>query len=126
MKKLLFSLGALALFILGSLWWEGHVDNHINEMENICSKALAAMEHGDDSAVEGEMEDFEKRWQHLKRHWKLMVSHQTLDGVEEQYKRAKVYWYLAEYNESYSELKALKDSLGAIKEHYEVSFVNIL
>ena len=125
MKKLLLSLCVLAAFVGTSISWEGHVRGHIDKMEELTQEILDAMERERWEAATELLAEFGDRWEHLKRHWKLMINHDTLDRVEELYRRGDTFSKLGEKNLSYGEMRVLLETLRSIPELYEFSLSNV-
>lgn len=126
MKRFIACIFVVAALIAGSLWWEGHVRSHIDELSGYVNQTIEAVEQSQQARAQQAMEQFTQTWSHVRDHWMLLIDHQTLTRIERNEARSEVFLKERDWTLAQAELTELLMELKNTIESYELSWGNLL
>ena len=126
MRRVLPTLLIVAVFVVASLLWEGHVRQHAQSLISLVEQAMKTVDREEDyKACQSLLEDFSKQWEHVHDSWETLVAHKRLTDIDASLVQAQWAAENEEKEQTLSHLALLKLDLEHLSSYYSLSWSNL-
>ena len=113
MKRLIYSLAALAALITVSLLWENGFQTDLSQLETLSQQARETMQQISD------------RFEVLEERWTIVINHNLLDEISNQTTEVRALLEQKEYEHAAAQLAVVKTLFRDLSDQYKFSLGNI-
>ncbi len=125
MKRLIYSLIALAALVTVSLVWEGGFQADLDRLEDMSQQALDLLA-AEDYAQSGEIvRRISDRFEVLEERWTIVINHNLLDDISNQTTEVRALLEQKEYEHAAAQLAVVKTLFRDLSDQYKFSLGNI-
>ena len=125
MKRLIYSLIALAALVTVSLVWEGGFQADLDRLEDMSQQALDLLA-AEDYAQSGEIvRQISDRFEVLEERWTIVINLNLLDDISNQTTEVRALLEQKEYEHAAAQLAVVKTLFRDLSDQYKFSLGNI-
>ena len=125
MKRLIYSLAALAALITVSLLWENGFQTDLSQLETLSQQALDTLAAEDYDRAGETMQQISDRFEVLEERWTIVINHNLLDEISNQTTEVRALLEQKEYEHAAAQLAVVKTLFRDLCDQYKFSLGNI-
>ncbi len=125
MKRLIYSLAALAALITVSLLWENGFQTDLSQLETLSQQALDTLAAEDYERAGETMQQISDRFEVLEERWTIVINHNLLDEISNQTTEVRALLEQKEYEHAAAQLAVVKTLFRDLSDQYKFSLGNI-
>ncbi len=125
MKRLIYSLAALAALITVSLLWENGFQTDLSQLETLSQQALDTLAAEDYDRAGETMQQISDRFEVLEERWTIVINHNLLDEISNQTTEVRALLEQKEYEHAAAQLAVVKTLFRDLSDQYKFSLGNI-
>ena len=125
MKKMIFSISLLVLFVLASYLWESNIYEKMEDIKNLAGIAIEAIEAKETENAQKIIAQLESLWTKSFLEWTSTINHTALDEVTKNIERAQIYLQRGDATHASVELAAIRQMLQVMMDANDYHLGNL-
>ena len=125
MKRLLYSILAMAVLVSVAVVWENGFQSQLHALMDLSQQGMEEMEQKEYAKALHTVETLSDRFEVLEEEWTIVINHNLLDEVSNAATEVKALLIQEEYSHAAAQLTVLKTLFKDLDDHFKFSLGNI-